>query len=473
MSYSCDCHKVHKGVATPCSAATYSWHRSYHEQPFQSFHTFISSSGHGLPSQAIPQPSATAPASSTSASTSSNSHSHSKRRRPHVEDDWEDNEEYALEELQAPPSPKRARISVSVSLGKMMSLGKSKFMAMQTADEMQQVHVSILIGRAAIYLVKDQNELDLDGSADPNSLDSLQDDDNDQDDGPINTLLSRNSTPLAQFLKALDGTSLANSRLHPDIVERLNNPIQESIDISGDPDLRLSLDLFNAVEEFELLYYNCDPTRIHFIRQSLHHLLHTAPEVEIKQHLNPFANLSQRAVRRAQVNSLKSLISDLEPDIMINTPKCMEIDKGDSDLLDLISSAIAATALSATPTIALSAKPSPVSTATASSASGSQSLPSNPAAHHPDAPPITATANRPRYSEVVERPKARPRSTKTGLKAPLIAIDLFRPACNFSAIDQTLFHDLLDVLGPITAPTARADFIEKKTAKAAPKAKSN
>ncbi|KAJ7639916.1 hypothetical protein B0H17DRAFT_960697 [Mycena rosella] len=35
---------------------------------------------------------------------------------------------------------------------------------------------------------------------------------------------------------------------------------------------------------------------------------------EIKQHSDPYKNLSQRATRRAQVNALKSLIPDLEPD---------------------------------------------------------------------------------------------------------------------------------------------------------------
>ncbi|KAJ7732354.1 hypothetical protein DFH07DRAFT_990903, partial [Mycena maculata] len=92
-----------------------------------------------------------------------------------------------------------------------------------------------------------------------------------------------------------------------------------------------------AVTEFEELYYQRLPSRLHFIRQSIHQLLHLALEVvrlgpgayytqwtmertignlgeEIKQHSDPYANLSQRACRRAQVNSLKSLIPDLELD---------------------------------------------------------------------------------------------------------------------------------------------------------------
>lgn len=35
---------------------------------------------------------------------------------------------------------------------------------------------------------------------------------------------------------------------------------------------------------------------------------------EMKQHSNPYANLSRRGCRRAQVNALKALIPDLEPD---------------------------------------------------------------------------------------------------------------------------------------------------------------
>jgi hypothetical protein len=34
---------------------------------------------------------------------------------------------------------------------------------------------------------------------------------------------------------------------------------------------------------------------------------------EIKQHSTPFANLSQRAVRRCQINALKAMIPDLDP----------------------------------------------------------------------------------------------------------------------------------------------------------------
>jgi hypothetical protein len=95
--------------------------------------------------------------------------------------------------------------------------------------------------------------------------------------------------------------------------------------------------ILEFVEEFEVLYYQRKVERLHFCRPSLHGLLHIAPETlrlgpegyysqwtiertignlgeEIHQHANPFANLSQRAVRRAQVNALKAMVPELDPD---------------------------------------------------------------------------------------------------------------------------------------------------------------
>ena len=95
--------------------------------------------------------------------------------------------------------------------------------------------------------------------------------------------------------------------------------------------------LVQFVEEFELLYYQRRADRIHFCRPSVHALLHIAPEIvrlgpgvyytqwtiertignlgeEIKQPSKPYANLSQRGVRRSQVNALKAMIPDLEQD---------------------------------------------------------------------------------------------------------------------------------------------------------------
>lgn len=94
--------------------------------------------------------------------------------------------------------------------------------------------------------------------------------------------------------------------------------------------------LVEFVQEFENLYYQRKPERLHFCRQSIHALLHLAREAirlgpqvyytqwtmersignlgeEIKQPSNPYKNLSHRAVRRCQMNALKAMIPDLEP----------------------------------------------------------------------------------------------------------------------------------------------------------------
>ncbi|OBZ65434.1 hypothetical protein A0H81_14606 [Grifola frondosa] len=94
--------------------------------------------------------------------------------------------------------------------------------------------------------------------------------------------------------------------------------------------------LAEFIHNFELLYYQRKSSRIHFCRPSLHALSHLADQVsrvgppiyttqfpmerfigdlgsEIKQHSNPYANLSQRAVSRAQINALKAMVPDLDP----------------------------------------------------------------------------------------------------------------------------------------------------------------
>ncbi|KAH7903077.1 hypothetical protein BJ138DRAFT_1138795 [Hygrophoropsis aurantiaca] len=88
--------------------------------------------------------------------------------------------------------------------------------------------------------------------------------------------------------------------------------------------------------DFELEYYQRRTDRMHFMRPWLHGLIHLAPETitkgppicssqwtmertignlgqEIRSHSQPYANLSQRGVRRAQVNALKVLIPALDP----------------------------------------------------------------------------------------------------------------------------------------------------------------
>lgn len=89
-------------------------------------------------------------------------------------------------------------------------------------------------------------------------------------------------------------------------------------------------------EEFHLLYFQRKASRIHFVRQSVHQTVHVVPETfrvgplgltaqwpieriigdlggEIRQHSTAYANLSQRAVRRARDNALKSMAPHLVP----------------------------------------------------------------------------------------------------------------------------------------------------------------
>ncbi|KAJ3473032.1 hypothetical protein NLI96_g13163 [Meripilus lineatus] len=86
--------------------------------------------------------------------------------------------------------------------------------------------------------------------------------------------------------------------------------------------------LVSFVEEFEQLYYQGHPGRLHFVRQSIHLLLHIAPQIiligpgcysaqwtmerligdlgaEIWLHSDPYGNLSVRLVLRGQVNAFK------------------------------------------------------------------------------------------------------------------------------------------------------------------------
>ncbi len=101
-------------------------------------------------------------------------------------------------------------------------------------------------------------------------------------------------------------------------------------------DLQRALELIvDFVETFEAIFYQKRSDRIHFCRQSLHGLLHTPYEVvqlgphpirsqwpmertignlgqEIKQPSEPYKNLSQRGVLRAQVNALKIMYPVLD-----------------------------------------------------------------------------------------------------------------------------------------------------------------
>ena len=90
------------------------------------------------------------------------------------------------------------------------------------------------------------------------------------------------------------------------------------------------------IKGFELMYYQRLPSRLHFVRPSIHTLIHCAPETtrvgplclttqwpiervigdlggEICQLSNPFANISERGLCRSQVNALKAMIPELDP----------------------------------------------------------------------------------------------------------------------------------------------------------------
>ncbi|KAM5540305.1 hypothetical protein V8D89_006124 [Ganoderma adspersum] len=92
------------------------------------------------------------------------------------------------------------------------------------------------------------------------------------------------------------------------------------------------------VEEYKLIYYDRRVDRLHFVRQSIHALSHTMKECErvgpgayhtqwtmenaignfgreIKLHSDPYTNLSECGVRWAQVNALKAMLPDIDPDV--------------------------------------------------------------------------------------------------------------------------------------------------------------
>ena len=113
--------------------------------------------------------------------------------------------------------------------------------------------------------------------------------------------------------------------------------------------------LASFAQEFEIIYCQCKATHIHFVRPCLHSVVHLPSEIirvgppicssqwtlertignlgeEIKQHSNPFANLSQCGIRRARVNSLKAMIPDLESKATEDLP-CGAINLGKGYIL--------------------------------------------------------------------------------------------------------------------------------------------
>jgi hypothetical protein len=102
--------------------------------------------------------------------------------------------------------------------------------------------------------------------------------------------------------------------------------------------------LTSFVEEYENLYYQRRVDRLHFCRPSLHTLLHLATECarmgpgayttqftmeraigdlgkDLRQPSNIYSNLCQVALRRSQLNALKSACPELDPDSTKSLPK--------------------------------------------------------------------------------------------------------------------------------------------------------
>ncbi|KAF8154953.1 hypothetical protein B0H34DRAFT_660517 [Crassisporium funariophilum] len=96
--------------------------------------------------------------------------------------------------------------------------------------------------------------------------------------------------------------------------------------------------LVQFVEEYEHIYYQRRMDRLHFARPCLHTLLHTGPEIlrtgngvltdqytmeraigelgkAIRQPSDPYGNLSQLALRRAQASALKVVCPELDDDV--------------------------------------------------------------------------------------------------------------------------------------------------------------
>lgn len=98
------------------------------------------------------------------------------------------------------------------------------------------------------------------------------------------------------------------------------------------------------VEEYENIYYQRRADRLHFNRPCLHAVLHTSPEVlrvgngchtdqftieraigdlgkGIRQPSNPYGNLCQLALRRSQINAMKTICPELDEDLVQRLPQ--------------------------------------------------------------------------------------------------------------------------------------------------------
>ncbi|KAI0637322.1 hypothetical protein C8Q77DRAFT_1050913 [Trametes polyzona] len=106
--------------------------------------------------------------------------------------------------------------------------------------------------------------------------------------------------------------------------------------------------LVEYAQQYETLYYQRHIDRLHFVRQSVHALVHIVPEAlrlgpgslytqwtlenyisnitrEIKQHSTPYANVSERALRRCCINALQAMVPAFSPD---ESPPSSSVDLG-------------------------------------------------------------------------------------------------------------------------------------------------
>ncbi|KAL1950134.1 hypothetical protein VTO73DRAFT_5257 [Trametes versicolor] len=116
---------------------------------------------------------------------------------------------------------------------------------------------------------------------------------------------------------------------------------------------KLAWSVRTSIQWVETLYYQRRRERLHFLRQSVHATTHIIPEItrlgpgtlytqwtlenyignitrEIKQHNTPYANVSECALRRCQVNLLKAMIPALADDPAL---PCGTIDLGNGYVL--------------------------------------------------------------------------------------------------------------------------------------------
>lgn len=102
--------------------------------------------------------------------------------------------------------------------------------------------------------------------------------------------------------------------------------------------------ILSFCNEFEELYCQRKASRLHFVRQSMHALIHLAPESfrlgpfaiyaqwtmertigdlgrQIRQPSKPYANLARRALHQCQRNTLQALIPDISPKTKRSLPR--------------------------------------------------------------------------------------------------------------------------------------------------------